>query len=73
MKLKLNYHDLFDQVRPVMKTKQDNDVIDRISAFYVGNNNKLSWPIKLGAIFDKNQIRQRSDHSYRSSLRRKQY
>ena len=40
-KLKLNSQDLFDQVQFMMKTRQDNDVIDRTSAIYVENEIKL--------------------------------
>lgn len=36
---------LFDQVRFVMKTRQDNDVIDRISLVYAENETQLSRPI----------------------------
>ena len=28
-----------------MKTKQDNDVIDRIGVIYAKNDTELSWPI----------------------------
>ena len=38
-----------------MKTKQDNDVTDRIGAIYAINETKLSWPIGSGAIYDANQ------------------
>ena len=37
----------------MMKTKEDNDVIDRIGAIYAENDIKLSWPIRLGAVFDE--------------------
>ena len=36
------------------KTKNDNDVIDRIGIVYVENDIELSWPIKSGVICDKN-------------------
>ena len=36
------------------KTKQDNDMINRIGAIYIENNIQLSWSIKLGAVYDKN-------------------
>ena len=38
MKMKLNCHDRLDQVRPVIKTRQDNDMIDCTSAVYKENN-----------------------------------
>ena len=37
-----------------MKTKQDNDMIDHIGAFYVENDIKLLGWIILGAICDEN-------------------
>ena len=39
----------------MMKTRQDNDVTDGISAFYVENDTELSWLIRSGMICDKNQ------------------
>ena len=44
-----------------MKTRQDNDVIDRIGVIYTINNNELSWPIEPGAVSKENQTRQRRD------------
>ena len=38
----LNYHDRSDQVLTVMKTKQDNVMIDRTSVGYDENNIELS-------------------------------
>ena len=38
----LNYHDRSDQVLIVMKTKQDNVMIDRTSVGYDENNIELS-------------------------------
>ena len=32
-KMKLNYHDLFNKVRSMMKTRHDNDVTDRASLY----------------------------------------
>ena len=40
-KSKLNYRDLFDRVWSLMKTRQDNNVIDRTSA--VSSKTKLSY------------------------------
>ena len=37
-----------------MKTKQDNNMTDHMSAFYVENETKLSWLIKPGVICDEN-------------------
>lgn len=52
----LNCHNLSDQVRFVKKTKQDNDMINRISAVYVKNETKLSWLIESCLFCDENQI-----------------
>ena len=41
-KMKLNYRDLSDSVRSVMKTKHDNDLTDCTSAFYFENDTELS-------------------------------
>lgn len=41
-KLKLNYRDLFDLVRSMMKTRKDNNVIDRIGTVYAENDIELS-------------------------------
>lgn len=41
-KLKLNYWDLSNQVQYVMKTRQDNDIINRTGAVYAKNETKLS-------------------------------
>ena len=38
----------------MMKTKQDNDLTDRASAFYAKNDTELSWPIGSGADYDEN-------------------
>lgn len=37
-----------------MKTRQDNDVTDRIGVFYVKNDIELSWPFGLGAFYEEN-------------------
>lgn len=37
-----------------MKTEENNDVIDYTSVVYAENDIKQLWPIRLGAIFDKN-------------------
>lgn len=38
-------------VRSVMKTIQNNDVVDRTGAIYTKNETKLSWLIGLGMIY----------------------
>lgn len=45
----------------MMKTRQDNNVIDRIGVIYAENDNELSWPIGLGANYGENQIVQLCD------------
>ena len=40
-----------------MKTRQDNDVTDHRGVFYFENDIELSWSIRPGAVYDKNQIR----------------
>ena len=45
----------------VMKTRQNNDVIDRTHALHIENNNDLSWSIESGVDYDENEIRQWHD------------
>ena len=54
LKTKLNNHDRSNRVPTVMKTKEDNNVIDHIGLVYIGNDTELSGPIKPSAICDKN-------------------
>ena len=37
-----------------MKTRHDNDVIDRIGIVYIENDTELSWPIGQGVVYDEN-------------------
>ena len=46
LKTILYYRDLLDHVRSMMKTKQDNDMINRIGIIYTKNKTELSEPIK---------------------------
>ena len=64
----MNCQELFDQMQYVMKTKKNDDVINRIGAFYVKNDIELLWSIGSSATYDKNQTRQRCDRSYRCGL-----
>ena len=41
-KSKLNYKDLFDRVQSVMKTRHDNNMIDRTDAVYAKNETDMS-------------------------------
>ena len=52
----------------MMKTKQDNYMIDGTSVVYAESDNEVSWPIGLGAICVKNQKRQQRDRSYKCSI-----
>ena len=55
-KMKPSCHDWSTQVPFMIKTKQDNDVTDRIGVDYIKNNTDLSWLIGYGANCDENQI-----------------
>ena len=72
-KTKLNYHDKSDRVRSVMKIRDNNNVTDRIGTVYAENENELSWPIRQGVVYDKNDTQQWRDQSYRCALHRKRY
>ena len=69
LKTKLSCYDWSNWVQSVMKTRQDNDMIDYRGAVYIENDIKLSWFIKLGAICDEHQTWQRRDRLYRCGLR----
>ena len=56
---KLSYHNQSNQVWPITKTKQDNDMTDCIGLVYVENNTELSGPIGPGVVSAK--IRQDND------------
>ena len=49
----MNGRDLSDYVRSMMKTRQDNDMVDCIGAIYAENKIKLLWLIGLGTIYAK--------------------
>ena len=51
-KTKLSYPDQSNFMRSVMKTRQDNDVIDHKGLGYAKNDIKLSRPIGLDAVCD---------------------
>ena len=46
----LSYRDWSDRVQSMIKTRQDNDVIDCISVVYIENDIDLSWLIELGVV-----------------------
>ena len=52
----------------MMKTKQDNNVIDHIGEFYGKNDTELSWPIGPSAVSDKYKREQWHDRSYSTSM-----
>ena len=52
----------------MMKTRKENDVIDRIGMFYVENDIELSWLIGPCVVYDENQTWQRRDQSYKCGL-----
>lgn len=57
----MNYHDRFDQVQSIMKTREDNNMTNRTSEVYVENDIELSCPIRIGVDSDENQIGQLCD------------
>ena len=67
-KLKLNYRDISNRVQYVTKTKQDNNMIDRIGAVYTENKIEQLWLIGPSTTYNKNQTGQQYDKSYRYSL-----
>ena len=71
--MKLSYCDQSNRVQSMMKTRQDNEVIDYKGIVYVKNEVKLSWLIELSAVYDENQTRQWCDQSYRCDLLQKRY
>ena len=50
----LNCHDRSDQMSFVMKTRQNNNLIDRTGTVYAENKIELSWPIGLGGVYNEN-------------------
>ena len=52
----MNYHDRWDRVQSMTKTREENNVIDCISAIYAENDTKLSWLIGLGVEGYENKI-----------------
>lgn len=39
-----------------MKTKQDNNLTNRVGMFYTENDIELSWLVKSSAVYEENQI-----------------
>ena len=57
----MNYHDRFDQVQSIMKTREDNNMTNRTGEVYVENDIELLCPIRTGADSDEKQIGQLRD------------
>ena len=53
-KSKQNYEELFNKVYYIVKTRQDNDLTNHLTAFYAENNVELSLIIRPGVVFHKN-------------------
>ena len=70
---KLSKCDWLDCVYSVPKTRQDNDVADRIDLVYAKIETELLGPIWLGAVCDENHTRQQCGWSYNYVLRWNQY
>ena len=45
----------------MMKTRQDNDLINHIGVVYVESDIELSWSTRRGAVYDENQRGQQCD------------
>ena len=55
----------------IMKTWQDNDVIDSQGVISEEYNTELSRPIGQCAVYDNDELGQGCDWSYKSTLRQK--
>ena len=53
--MKLNFRDGSDWVRFVIKTRQYNDVVDRIGLAYIETETKLSAYIESGSVYYENR------------------
>lgn len=51
-KTKLSCHDQLDQVRSMMKRRQENEMTERTGAIYIETEIEKLWSIKLGTICD---------------------
>ena len=50
------------------KTTLGNDMTNSVGVVYTENETKLSWPIRLGVIYDEKDVRQLHNRSYRYDL-----
>lgn len=71
-KMKLSYGNRLDRVWFMTKTRQDNDLIDRIGLVYAKNDIELSRLIWLTVIYDENETGQWLDQLYRCRLHKNQ-
>ena len=53
----------------IMKTRQDNHVINHTSVFFKEYNTKVSTPIGQWVVYDKDETGQQRDRLYKSTLR----
>ena len=67
-KTKLSCHDKSYQVWYRTKTKHDNNMTDHIGLVYVENKIELLWLIWQGVIWERNQLEQWCDWTYRWSM-----
>ena len=51
LKTKLNYHNRFDKVWYIRKTRQDNNITDYTVVIYFEIKTELSWLIKQEAVY----------------------
>ena len=57
----LNYQDQSNSVWSMTKTRQDNDVVDRIGPFYAENKIERLWSIWQGTIDEEEHTKQQRD------------
>lgn len=72
-KSELHYHDRLDKMWFILKSRQDNDVIDRIGITFVKCTTELSRPIRQDTIHLEKKTRQWRDRLYRCALRKMRY
>ena len=71
-KLELNYHDRSNKMLSIMKSRNDNYVIDRIGMIFVKYFTDMLRPIRKCAVYDEDEAGQWRDWSYTSTLRQTQ-
>ena len=58
LKSELNCHDRSNMLLFITKSKQDNDVIDRIGVIFIEYNTKMSILIEQCAVYDEDETEQ---------------